>query len=130
MSGLSDPSIHVDDSKPPIPPPRMRRGIGQQKLEKLKIAAGPPGRPALGSRSNSQGEDTDCLKGHMNMLVITAKGFRQVMKTRWFVYDKKFGRLRYFRDESELELYGEIDVPSATFCYDVQSDKNGEFTMW
>lgn len=67
------------------------------------------------------------------MLVTSAKGLRQMMKVRWFVYDKKSGRLRYYRsqdDESGGECIGEVDVHSATFCYDVQSDRNGEFTMW
>ena len=70
------------------------------------------------------------LKGHLSMLVITAKGLRQMMKVRYFVYDRKVGRLKYFRTEDETDLLGEIDVQSATFCYDVTSDRNGEFTLW
>ena len=64
------------------------------------------------------------------MLVTSAKGLRQMMKVRWFVYDKKSGRLKYYRSEDESDFVGEIDVQSATFCYDVQNDRNGEFTMW
>lgn len=99
-------------------------------------------------RSNSQGDEprqmSDLLmpspgggpagapevKGHLSMLVISAKGLRQMMKVRYFVVDKKGGRLRYYRSEDETELLGEIDIQSATFCYDVQCDKNGEFTIW
>ncbi len=64
------------------------------------------------------------------MLVVSAKGLRQMMKVRWFAYDRRLGRLRYFRDENETEALGEIDIQSATFCYDVQADRNGEFTVW
>ena len=57
-----------------------------------------------------------------------------MMKVRWFAYDKKSGKLRYFRSESEEtsgeSALGEIDVIAATFCYDVQADRNGEFTIW
>lgn len=67
------------------------------------------------------------------MLVIGAKGLRHMMKTRWFVYDKKAGRLRYYRNEKEeqngAEPLGDIDVSSATFCYDVGEDNSGEFTV-
>lgn len=67
------------------------------------------------------------------MLVIGAKGLRQMMKTRWFVYDKKAGRLRYYRNEKEEQSgsdpLGDIDVSSATFCYDVGEDNSGEFTI-
>ena len=70
------------------------------------------------------------LKGHLSMLVVSAKGLRQMMKVRWFCYDRKLGRLRYYRDENEQEMLGEVDITSATFCYDVQSDRNGEFTIW
>ena len=60
-------------------------------------------------------------------------GLRQTMKTRWFVYDKKAGKLKYYRDESH-ELQGELpigqlDLSTATFCYDVETDTSGEFTI-
>ena len=68
------------------------------------------------------------------MLVIGAKGLRQMMKTRWFVYDKKAGKLRYYRTEKEEQNggdpVGDIDISSATFCYDVSEDNGGEFTIW
>ena len=64
------------------------------------------------------------------MLVISAKGLRQMMKVRWFVYDRKTGRLKYFKTEDESEIVGEIDISSATFYYDVLADKGGEFTIW
>jgi len=70
------------------------------------------------------------LRGHLSMLVVSAKGLRQSMKARWFSYDRRRGRLRYYRGEDEGELLGEIDVLAATFNYDVASDKNGEFTIW
>ena len=69
-------------------------------------------------------------QGHLSMLETRVKGLRQMMKVRWFVYDKKSGRLRYYRSEEEGECLGELDVHSATFCYDVQNDKCGEFTLW
>ena len=55
------------------------------------------------------------------------------MKTRWFVYDKKAGKLKYYRDEAhelagELPI-GQLDLSTATFCYDVDTDTNGEFTI-
>ena len=57
-----------------------------------------------------------------------------MMKTRWFVYDKKAGKLKYYRNEKEdlggADPVGEIDVASATFCYDVEEDNSGEFTIW
>merc|ERR1711963_755002 len=72
--------------------------------------------------------------GYLHMLVISAKGLRQLMKTRWFVYDKKAGKLRYYRNEKEeqngSDPVGEIDITSATFCYDVGEDPTGEFTIW
>ena len=60
-------------------------------------------------------------------------GLRQTMKTRWFVYDKKAGKLKYYRDEAH-ELQGELpigqlDLSTATFCYDVETDTSGEFTI-
>ena len=69
------------------------------------------------------------------MLVIGAKGLRQMMKTRWFVYDKNLGKLQYYKDEKDeqkgVDPIGDIDVTSATFCYDVGDDNNGgEFTIW
>ena len=74
------------------------------------------------------------FSGYLHMLVISAKGLRQMMKTRWFVYDRKAGRLRYFRSEKEEQSgqdpVGDIDISSATFCYDVGEDNNGEFTIW
>ena len=68
------------------------------------------------------------------MLVIGAKGLRQMTKTRWFVYDKKAGRLKYYRTEKEeqnmSEPVGDIDVSSATFQYKAGEDNSGEFTIW
>ena len=68
------------------------------------------------------------------MLVISAKGLRQMMKTRWFVYDRKAGKLKYYRNEREeqngLDPVGEIDITSSTFCYNVEEDNGGEFTIW
>ena len=75
-----------------------------------------------------------CFAGYLHMLVIGAKGLRQMTKTRWFVYDKKAGRLKYYRTEKEeqnmSEPVGDIDVSSATFRYDVGEDNSGEFTIW
>ena len=68
----------------------------------------------------------------MNCFVIPI-GLRQTMKTRWFVYDKKAGKLKYYRDEaSELAgdlPIGQLDLSTATFCYDVETDTSGEFTI-
>lgn len=82
------------------------------------------------SKSNKPADEL--LKGYLHMLVISAKGLRHMMKTRWFVYDKKCGRLRYYRseiDEASGEPVGDIDISSATFCYDVEADNSGEFTI-
>jgi hypothetical protein len=53
---------------------------------------------------------------------------------RWFVYDRKAGNLKFFKSEKDeqsgSEPLGDINVGSATFCYDVESDTNGEFTIW
>ncbi len=156
----------VDNNKPPIPPPRAKRlaAAGGKKLERLKLSESLGGLGGSGfdrrgvGRSASQGDEprragspsavaaaaaaaavTD-LRGHLSMRVISAKGLRQIMKVRYFVYDKKNGRLKYFRSEEEAAVgegggastaaLGEIDIQSATFCYDIQSDRNGEFTIW
>merc|ERR1712045_592026 len=78
-------------------------------------------------------KDGDLLKGYLHMLVISAKGLRQMMKTRWFVYDRKAGKLKYYRNEREeqngLDPVGEIDITSSTFCYNVEEDNGGEFTI-
>ena len=47
--------------------------------------------------------------------------------------DKKAGKLKYYRDETH-ELQGELpigqlDLSTATFCYDVETDTSGEFTI-
>ena len=74
------------------------------------------------------------FSGYLHMLVISAKGLRQMMKTRWFVYDRKAGKLKYYRNEREeqngLDPVGEIDITSSTFCYNVEEDNGGEFTIW
>ena len=74
------------------------------------------------------------FSGYLHMLVISAKGLRQMMKTRWFVYDRKAGKLKYYRNEREeqngLDPVGEIDITSSTFCYNVEEDNSGEFTIW
>ncbi len=135
FSGSSTPV--ADDSKPPIPPPRSRRA-GNSKLERLRVNAmqKSSSQDDAGSSSSAAPEmapptsNEHYLKGHLSMLVVSAKGLRQMMKVRWFVYDKKTGRLRYYRTDEEGECLGELDVHSATFCYDVQNDRNGEFTMW
>ncbi len=176
-----------DPSKPPIPPPRVKKLAASKKLDKLKIGSSPSPVPISPlARSSSQGDEhhprlqhqqnvressagpissqhhlkvghqvkavsSDAitmssashssttatateqppLRGHLSMLVVSAKGLRQMMKVRWFVHDRKLGRLRYYRSEDETEAaLGEIDIQSATFCYDVQSDRNGEFTIW
>lgn len=52
-----------------------------------------------------------CFSGYLHMRVIGAKGLRQMMKTRWFVYDRRAGRLRYF-------IYIPILLPFLLyFCY-------------
>ena len=86
--------------------------------------------PSPGGGGGGSSSDQVVVRGHLSMLVISAKGLRQMMKVRYYVVDRKGGRLRYFRSEDEMELLGEIDIQSATFCYDVQADKNGEFTIW
>ena len=72
--------------------------------------------------------------GYLHMLVISAKGLRQLMKTRWFVYDRKAGKLRYYKNQNDEQNgedpLGDIDVSSATFCYNVEEDNGGEFTIW
>ena len=57
------------------------------------------------------------------------------MKTRWFVYDKKSGKLKYYRSEQEEKAnefpLGQLDLSTATFNYDLERDVNGEFSiMW
>ena len=74
------------------------------------------------------------------MLVIGAKGLRQMTKTRWFVYEQKLGKLKYYKDEKDeqsgADPIGDINVTSATFRYDLSADDNGtgasggEFTIW
>lgn len=127
------------DSKHPVAPPRHKRLANKNKLERLRLTNK--------DRSSSQGDEPRIsadllipdldptlayppLKGHLSMLVVSAKGLRQIMKTRYFVYDKKVGRLKFYKNEEDHDLLGEIDIQSATFCYDVQSDRSGEFTIW
>ena len=82
----------------------------------------------------SKKPEDESLKGYLHMLTLTAKGQRQITKTRWFVYDKKAGNLKFYKSEKDeqngAECLGEISVCSATFCYEVESDTNGEFTIW
>ncbi|XP_059091006.1 TBC1 domain family member 2B-like isoform X2 [Tigriopus californicus] len=127
------------DAKQPVAPPRHKRLAHKNKLERLRLTSQ--------DRSSSQGDEPRIsadllipdldptlayppLKGHLSMLVVSAKGLRQIMKTRYFVYDKKVGRLKFYKNEEDHhDLLGEIDIQSATFCYDVQSDRSGEFTI-
>jgi len=84
-------------------------------------------------KNNEKIKSNEPLKGYLHMLVISAKGLRQMMKTRWFVYDRKAGKLKYYRNEREeqngLDPVGEIDITSSTFCYNVEEDNGGEFTI-
>ena len=72
--------------------------------------------------------------GYLHMLVISAKGLRQLMKTRWFVYDRKAGKLKYYKNQNDEQNgedpLGDIDVSSATFNYNLEEDNGGEFTIW
>lgn len=137
---------------PPVPPPRTRRGLATKaakaKLQDLHIAAEsleivanellnigetdymPPVAP--GDKNVIKDRENE-LKGNLHMLVVSAKGLRQVMKTRWFVYDKKNGKLKYYRSEAEEKAnelpLGQLDLSSATFCYDLETDVNGEFSI-
>ena len=143
----------VSAGKPPIPPPRTRRKAAIKNLEKLKLAettllcrqsSAPADAAADGALAAVHSDillagyvnpavnedSTEPVKGHLSMLVISAKGLRQIMKVRWFVCDRKLGKLRYYRSDEETELMGEICINSATFKYDVKTDKHGEFTVW
>ena len=138
-SSKPEKDVFLLAAKPPVPPPRnKRKKLASAKLELLKISdpqvqlAGDMLMAGYGGREDQsqREENTNLIRGHLSMLVISAKGLRQMKKVRWFVLDKKCGRLRYFRNEEESELLGEIDIQSATFRYDVQTDRNGEFTVW
>lgn len=76
----------------------------------------------------------DDLKGYLHMISVSSKGVRSITKTRWFVYDKKAGNLKYYKSEKDEQnggdVLGEINVTTATFYYEVESDTNGEFTIW
>ena len=139
------------EDKPPVPPPRTRRGLATKaakaKLKDLHLAAEslelvanelinigdsePSFSPSCDKHAIKDRENE--LKGNLHMLVVSAKGLRQAMKTRWFVYDKKSGKLKYYRSEqdekaSELPV-GQLDLSTATFCYDLEKDVNGEFSI-
>lgn len=146
-------------SRPPVPPPRTKRGLATKaakaklqdlhiQAESLELAANEllhigeslsTTNPSVSSTSGTAAAaggglvKENELKGYLHMQVVTAKGLRQVMKTRWFVYDRRSGKLKYFRSErdevaNELPL-GQVDLSTATFCYDVETDVNGEFTI-
>jgi len=54
--------------------------------------------------------------------------------SRWFVYDRKRGTLKYYRTENDKanggEPLGEINIANATFYFEVETDLNGEFKVW
>ena len=151
-SAKGDENDSVFTDTPPVPPPRTRRGLtskaAKAKLKDLHLAAesleivanellnigdAEYSSPALPGDKHVIRDRENELKGNLHMLVVSAKGLRQAMKTRWFVYDKKSGKLKYFRNEqeeksSELPL-GQLDLSTATFCYDLETDVNGEFVI-
>lgn len=95
-------SMESLSSKPPIPPPRTRKKAAVKNLEKLKLGE-MTRQPATSQQADSESQisqvDSDILmagyvqaptpddisevvKGHLSMLVISAKGLRQMMKVK------------------------------------------------
>ncbi|XP_071749014.1 TBC1 domain family member 2B isoform X3 [Lepeophtheirus salmonis] len=121
------------ESPTPVPPPRIRRRLGAQKLKidpHVNDILFPVASNGGGDESDEQGSTHQTLlQGYMTLIT---RGFRNP-KNRWFAYDRRSGKLKYYDHESNChgnkEVLGEIDVHSATFKYDVQMDRHGEFTI-
>ena len=64
------------------------------------------------------------------MLTVTTAGLRQAWKPRWAVYDPNLCKLKLFKTCEELDLAGELDILTATFTYDLDSENNGMFKLW
>merc|ERR1719334_2567834 len=68
------------------------------------------------------------LKGSVSVLVVSAGGLRHQWKPRWASQDRTGSKLRFYKNETEEDMVGEIDIMGATYVYDA-ADLNGQFKI-
>jgi len=132
-----DNSLELDlnHESPPKPPPRPKRK-NRMKVKNLQLH-GQTNSLDENSHQNDIFFRTDSaselrkettLKGHINILAVSAGGLRQQWKPRWAVHESSACKLRLYKSEQEEEVVGEVDIVGGTFVYDA-GDVNGQFKI-